>query len=75
MSIDGVLSRKKVFRLLNADLDVDPIFGRAVFELVDAIGHQPFVHKVQCLVFGLDESIHFVMAEMLAVARVVGIGD
>jgi hypothetical protein len=75
MSIDGVLGRKKVFCLLDANLNVDPIFGRAVIELVDAIGHQPFVHKVQCLVFGLNESIHFLKAEVLAVTRVIGIGD
>jgi hypothetical protein len=29
------------------------------------------MNKIQCLVLGLDESIHFLVAEMLTVADVV----
>jgi hypothetical protein len=74
MGVDWVFSRKQVLRVLYTDSDVDPVLRRAVVEVVHAIGHQPFVNKVQCLVLRLDKSIYFLVAEMLAIADVVWVG-
>jgi hypothetical protein len=62
MDVGRVLGRKQFLGVLDADLDVDPVFRRTVVELVDAIGEQPLMNEVQSLVLGLDKSIDFVVA-------------
>jgi hypothetical protein len=61
--------------LCNADLDVDPIFGRAVVEVLYAIGTKPLMYGVQRFVLGLDERSDFIQAKVLAITRVVGVRD
>ena len=59
----------------NVNVNIDPILGRAVVELTDAIGQKPLVNKIESFLRWGDEIVHFLDCEMLAISRVVGVGD
>jgi hypothetical protein len=44
---DGVLGVEQTLRGSNVNVNVDPIFCRAVIEFTDAIADQPFVNKIE----------------------------
>ena len=72
---DRVLGIKEAFGIFYGDVDIDPVFGGAVVKLVHAIGDQPLMDEVQAFLRWLDQLVNLLLAEMLAIALMVWVGD
>jgi hypothetical protein len=47
----------------------------SVVEVFDAIGNQPFADEIQGVTGWLDEVVHFLGGQVLAITLVIGIRD
>lgn len=72
---DRVFGIEQTLGILDRDVDVDPVLGRAVVKLVDAVGEEPLVDQVETVLGRLDELIDILNAEMLAIAGMSWVRD
>jgi hypothetical protein len=73
--VDGILRVQQTLSGSDVNVNIDPILCGAIIECTDAIGHEPFVDKIESLFGWGDEIVNFLDCEMLAIPRMVRVGD
>ena len=64
-NLDGSIHTQQTFGSHYIDIDSDPILGRVVCDMDDAVGLEPLVNKIKRLVSWLDKLINFLVSQML----------
>ena len=73
--IDRIFSVQQTLSGSNINVNIDPVLCGTVVEFTDAICQEPFVNKIESLLGWRDEIVNFLDCEMLAISRVVRVGD
>lgn len=69
--VDVVFCVEKTFNSRDRDGDRDPVLSSTELKVFDAVCSQPVLNKRRSFVCGLDEIVHLLIAQMLAISCMI----